>query len=110
MLPKDNTDDSCAQMHGGKPTTNVLTQQLTIRNPLVVLESRRSGVMSNRLDKKESIVVFCRAYPIFRFLVNLRLFFRGDSELLWITSCTSQPRFLLSSVETEEPGSSETGC
>ena len=25
MLPKDNTDVSCAQMRGGRPTTNVLT-------------------------------------------------------------------------------------
>ena len=51
MLPKDNTDASCAQMQGGKPTTNVLTQQLTIRNPLVVLESRQSWGMSSRLRR-----------------------------------------------------------
>ncbi len=55
MLPKDNTDISCAQMQGGLySTTNVLTQQLTIRDPLVVLESRQSWGMSSRLRRPGS--------------------------------------------------------
>ena len=39
MLPKDNTDASSTQMQGGLPISNVLTTQLTIRYPLVILES-----------------------------------------------------------------------